>query len=239
MLGKELDARTNLFSFGIVLYEMATGTPPFRGDSSGEISDSILRKAPVPPVRLNPDLPPKLEEIINKALEKNPELRYQHASEMRADLQRLQRDTDSDRMRGLELPPARENLWKVLVPAILLIVAVLVAGIFYFRSHRMKTLTDKDTIVVADFDNKTGDSVFDDTLKQGLRIQLEQSPFLELISESKMNGTLKLMGRRHWRPTDARGGARCLPACGQQGHADRLDCSSGQPVRDRPEGSEL
>ncbi len=196
VLGKELDARTDLFSFGIVLYEMATGTLPFRGDSSGAISDSILHKVPIPPVRLNPDLPPKLEEIINKALEKDRDLRYLHATEVRADLQRLKRDRDSDRIRALEVSGARSNKsWKFLVPVALLIIAGLIAGIFHFRPHPTTTLTDKDTIVLSDFDNGTGDTIFDDTLKQALSIQLRQSPFLDLISEPKVNRTLKLMGR--------------------------------------------
>jgi eukaryotic-like serine/threonine-protein kinase len=95
--GKDLDARTDLFSFGAVLYEMATGAPPFRGDTSATIFDGILNRAPLPPLRLNPSLPPKLEDIVNKALEKDRNLRYRHASDMQTDLQRLKRDTDSSR----------------------------------------------------------------------------------------------------------------------------------------------
>jgi serine/threonine protein kinase/Flp pilus assembly protein TadD len=200
---KELDARSDLFSFGAVLYEMATGQLPFRGDSTATIFEAILNRAPVPAVRLNPDVPPKLEEIINKALEKDPNLRYQHAADMRTDLQRLKRDNESGisaaassgTVAGREAPAVgRRKLWKIAVPVLL--VALLVAGGLYYRSHRQsKRLTDKDTIVLSDFDNKTGDSVFDDTLKQGLSVQLEQSPFLALVSDRKVNETLKLMGR--------------------------------------------
>ena len=200
---KELDARSDLFSFGAVLYEMATGQLPFRGDSTAAIFEAILNRAPVPAVRLNPDVPPKLEEIINKALEKDHNLRYQHAADMRTDLQRLKRDNESGRSAAAssgtvavrEAPAVgRRKLWKIAVPVLL--VALLVAGGLYYRSHRQsKRLTDKDTIVLSDFDNKTGDSVFDDTLKQGLSVQLEQSPFLALVSDRKVNETLKLMGR--------------------------------------------
>jgi len=200
--GEEVDARTDLFSFGAVLYEMATGRQPFTGNTSAMIFTAILTQAPTSPVRLNPDVPLKLEEVINKALEKNRELRYQHASDMRADLQRLKRDTESGRPsssseeRATQVPVAGRKLWKVLVPAALILVAAAIGGTLYFRSRQAMTrLTEKDTIVLADFNNKTGDSVFDDTLKQGLSVQLEQSPFLALVSEQRVNETLKLMGR--------------------------------------------
>ncbi len=192
---KELDARTDLFSFGALLYEMATGRLPFRGESSGVIFKTILDGTPTPAVRLNPDVPPKLEEIINKALEKDRNLRYQHANDMRTDLQRLKRDSESGRSAAAEVPAAGvAKLWKMAVPVLL--VALLAAGGLYYRSHQQsKRLTEKDTIVLADFDNKTGDPIFDDTLKQGLSVQLEQSPFLGLISDRRVNETLKLMGR--------------------------------------------
>jgi serine/threonine protein kinase/tetratricopeptide (TPR) repeat protein len=192
---KELDARTDLFSFGAVLYEMATGVLPFRGETSGVIFKAILDAAPTPAVRLNPDVPPKLEEIINKALEKDRNLRYQHASEMRTDLQRLKRDSESGRSAAAEAPAARVGkLWKIAVPVLL--VALLVGGGLYYRSNQQsKRLTDKDTIVLADFDNKTGDAIFDDTLKTALNVSLRQSPFLSVLSDQQVAETLKLMTR--------------------------------------------
>jgi eukaryotic-like serine/threonine-protein kinase len=192
---KELDARTDLFSFGAVLYEMATGQLPFRGDSAATIFEAILNRAPVPAVRLNPDVPAELERIINKGLEKDRSLRYQGAAEMRADLQRLKRDSESGHSAAVEAPAARvAKLWKIAVPVLL--VALLVAGGLYYRSHQQgNRLTEKDTIVLSDFDNKTGDAIFDDTLKTALNVSLRQSPFLNALSDQQVTETLQQMAR--------------------------------------------
>src|SRR5215469_15213890 len=197
---KELDARTDLFSFGTVLYEMATGQLPFSGESSATIFDAILNRAPIAPVRLNPNLSLEFERIIYKALEKDRNLRYQSAAEMRSDLQRLKRDTDSGRSASVisgtmqEAPAVpKKKLWTIVVPAAVLFLAALVAGGLYYRSHRAKPLTDKDTIVLADFANSTGDPIFDDTLKQGLAVQLSQSPLLNILPEQRVRSALKEM----------------------------------------------
>ena len=191
--GKELDPRTDLFSFGAVLYEMATGSLPFRGETSGVIFHGILESPPVPAVRLNPDVPVELERIIAKCLEKDRHLRYQHAADIRTDLQRLKRDAESHPA-AARAANARHGQRFWITGAIALLVAAALAG--YFSFHRRTTLTEKDTVVLADFINTTGEAVFDGTLRQGIAIALEQSPFLTLVSDQRIQQTLRFMGEK-------------------------------------------
>ncbi|HZM09605.1 MAG TPA: tetratricopeptide repeat-containing serine/threonine-protein kinase, partial [Candidatus Limnocylindrales bacterium] len=182
--GQQLDARTDLFSFGLILYEMGTGRRAFTGDNAAAMHDAILNRAPTPPAELNTELPTELQDVIQKCLEKDRNLRYQKAAEIRSDLEKVKRRREHPLL----------SRWRLLATAAVIVVALLAGGL-YWRSRKTTTLTEKDTIVLADFVNTTGDSVFDDTLKQGLSVQLEQSPFLALVSERKVNETLKLMGR--------------------------------------------
>ena len=226
-LGKELDGRTDIFSFGLVLYEMATGKQTFSGNTSAEIFDAILNRVPVAPAQLNPAVPRKLEEVIGKASEKDKNLRYQSAADMRTDLQRLKQDTESGRLAELskevELAsessptatvfpawarvagkasaisavPAKTHAvkWPILAAiAVLAVVLGLAARLYFVR--RAQALTEKDTVVLADFANSTGDAIFDDTLKTALNISLRQSPFLNVLPDSEVAKTLQLMTRR-------------------------------------------
>jgi len=222
--GRELDARSDLFSFGVVLYEMSTGRPAFGGNSSAEIFDGILNHSPLAPIRLNATLPAELERIINKSLEKDAALRYQHASDLRSDLRRLKRDSDSGRSvptpSGVN-PSAAPNVvvgWEstkssatsttvppksnrgLIITLAVVFLAALATGLYFWHARASAKLTDKDSVVLADFTNTTDESVFDGALRQGLSAQLEQSPFLNLISDERIAQTLVLMAK----PKDAR-----------------------------------
>ncbi len=182
--GENLDARTDLFSFGLILYEMATGQQAFRGSSAEALHDAILNRPPSPALQLNPELPSRLEAVIGKCLQKKRDLRYQGAAEIRADLEKVKQETAS---------PLRRR-WKLLA-AVAVVVVALIAGSLYWRWHTAAKLSGKDTVVLADFENRTGETVFDGTLRQGLQSQLEQSTFLALLSDRRIGETLSLMAQ--------------------------------------------
>ena len=202
--GEDVDQRTDIFSFGLVLYEMATGRRAFGGATSAVVAAAILHETPPAPRGIRADMPERLEEVILKAIEKDRRLRYQRALEIRTDLERVKRDSgSSSRAAGdseSRLAAGSKRRSKVMIPAAGAALAFLLLGGYFFLARRPPALTDKDTIVLADFDNRTGDPVFDDTLRQGLSVELEQSPFLSLISERQVQQQLALMGK----PKDAR-----------------------------------
>ncbi len=231
--GESLDTRTDLFSFGLVLYEMSTGRQAFSGSTSAVIFNALLEREPPAAGSINPNVPPKLEEIIGKAIEKDRETRYQHAGDIRADLKRLRRETESGHSASAtaarpgpgsssasaasasrhgrtgsgsaahistqiseEAAPAASRKWIGIAAAGVLIVALAAGGFWWLKGRSAPVvLSDKDSVVVADFSNTTGDPVFDDTLKQALGVSLRQSPFLNVLSDEKVASTLQMMTR--------------------------------------------
>ncbi len=209
--GEALDARTDLFSLGAVIYQMAVGREPFAGNTTAVVFDAILNRAPVAPLEINPVLPAELERIIGKALEKDRELRYQSAGELRGDLKRLKRDTDSARsVAAVAVAPREASSPSASVPAAApasqrsrflipgvaaLVVIVAAAFVLYLRLHRAPALSERDSILLADFVNTTADPMFDGTLKQALAVQLQQSPYLNVVGEDRLRRALGFMGR--------------------------------------------
>ena len=204
--GADIDSRTDLFSLGVVLYEMATGAPPFSGKSPVAIFEELLTKNPPPPSSRNAAVPAEFDHIVAKALEKDREIRYQTAADLRSDLKRLKRSTDSASVAAAAtaVAPAarpataglepRTTFRKPVLAVAVAVVAATLAGIFIY-SNRTRAFAERDSVVLA-FTNSTGDPVFDDTLKEALEVQLRQSPFLSVLPEQRVQGTLRLMGRR-------------------------------------------
>jgi tetratricopeptide (TPR) repeat protein len=206
--GQELDARSDLFSAGVVLYEMAVGQLPFQGPTVATVFESLLTKPPVPPSEVKAGIPPELDRIILKALEKDRGTRYQGAAELRADLERLKRSADSVTIAAAVTSrpvapkpavavPARPGAgWRRrMVIGAPLLTAALVGGFFFYRSTTTPALTQKDAVVLSSVVNRTGDAMFDDTLGEALALQLRQSPFLNVVPEQQVQATLRLMGR--------------------------------------------
>jgi len=191
--GKKVDARSDIFSFGSLLYEMLTGRRAFRRDSTALTLAAILHMEPPP---LPAEMPHDLEKVITLCLRKDPARRFQHMGDVKVELEALKEESDSGKLAGEQAPArlrSRRILRSALPAAAVLVLAA--SSVFLWQRMHAKPLTDKDVLVLADFTNTTGDSVFDDALKQGLSVQLEQSPFLNLLSDRKVNDTLKLMGR--------------------------------------------
>jgi len=205
--GEELDTRTDLFSFGAVLYEMATGTMAFTGATVATIYDSILNRSPAPSSQLNSQLPQRLDDIVNKALEKDRSLRYQHASEIRADLQRLRRDTESAEQKTAAPSLKRRTRPFILALAALALLLISIA-LLVQRHRKLPVLADQDSILITEIKNRTGDPVFDGTLKTALEVSLAQSPYLNVVSEENYGPSWRRPERDNRRARTARPGAR-------------------------------
>jgi serine/threonine protein kinase/tetratricopeptide (TPR) repeat protein len=191
--GQGADHRADIFAFGAILYEMLAGKRAFQKPTSPEIMTAILNEDPPGISQVAPNLPPSLQRVVHRCLEKNPEQRFQSASDLAFALDALSDPGGSSSSRAANAAIGARKRWKVLVPAAVIVLALSIGG--YFYSHRKPKLTDKDTIVLADFSNSTGDPIFDDTLKTALTVSLQQSPFLSVLPDSTVAKTLQLMTR--------------------------------------------
>src|SRR5277367_62703 len=206
--GEPLDARSDLFSLGSVIYEMATGKLPFPGTATADVFAALLMRDPEPPRKLNPAVSKEGERIILKLLSKDKTQRYQTASELRADLEQLSARSGSSRTSATSPgfhTPARKPFHVIPVAASVVAIALAVGGFLWWHGHTPATpgaassssapITEKDSIILSDFTNQTGDPVFDTTLNQALAIQLEQSPLLTLVSQNHLRQSLKYLGK--------------------------------------------
>jgi eukaryotic-like serine/threonine-protein kinase len=248
--GEELDARTDLFSFGLVLYEMATGRPAFPGNTSGVITEAILNRAPIALDQLNPEVPPALEEIVNKAIEKDRRLRYQHASDIRTDLQRLKRDTETGRLNGSVAASATRRVvfrtgTLAISAATLVIVGVLGVGVYRYRSHPTLSPNGRAPMFVAEFTNATNDPVFDEVLQAVAKTELDRSPTFEVVDGDRLSELLGSMGQASTarltpeltRQVCERGNGKLLAegaikpeGAGYSIELTTLDCASGRVI---------
>lgn len=196
--GEDADGRADLFSLGVVLYEMTTGVRPFRGKSSPAILAAVLKENPVSPSQQRPQLPAGLDGIVRKALEKDRGLRYQSANEMAAACQHLLRELEAGKLAPAASGKPPESRGRRITRFLAGAATALAIGglaIWFLNSHKAHALGAADTVLLADFANRTGDAVFDDTLKEALSAELQQSPFLSILPENLVSATLKLMGR--------------------------------------------